>query len=125
MLWRRRGLRHAARFHSPTFSLDPLALQAFEKYVAQFERNVAAPYAAIRKDVDRRFFVLRVTKSPSRPASRWLSRARTRDIAGGSIHHFSGAMHIAGATIANVRQIMQDYPNYPKYFKPDVGKGSR
>ncbi len=46
-----------------------------------------------------------------------------KDIAGGSIHHFSGVIHIPGGTIANVRQIMQDYPNYPKYFKPDVGKG--
>jgi hypothetical protein len=33
-------------------------------------------------------------------------------------------VHIAGATIADVRHVMQDYPNYSKYFKPDVGKGS-
>jgi hypothetical protein len=46
------------------------------------------------------------------------------EIAGGSIHHFSGIMHIAGASIADVRHVMQDYSNYPKYFRPDVGKGA-
>jgi hypothetical protein len=46
------------------------------------------------------------------------------DVANGSIHHFSGAMHLDGATIEDVRQIMEDYPDYPKNFPPDVTKGS-
>lgn len=107
----------------PLFHLDPPALQAFEKYVEQFERNVTQPYVASGK--------LWIDDSPccthkgafaaGKPV---LEPRENTDIAGGSIHHYSGAMHIAGATIANVRQIMQDYPNYPNYFKPDVGKGS-
>jgi hypothetical protein len=46
------------------------------------------------------------------------------DIAGGSIHHFSGSMHLDGMTIEDIRGIMEDYPNYPKNFKPDVTKAS-
>jgi hypothetical protein len=107
----------------PTVHLDPAALQAFEAYVAQFEKNVAVPYAESGKmwiDDDaccRRKGALTSGKPVLEP------RENT-DIVGGSIHHFSGAIHIARGTIAGVRQIMQDYSNYPRYFKPDVGKAS-
>jgi hypothetical protein len=104
----------------PTFHLEPATLQAFETYVAQFQRNVAAPYAQSGKlwiDSDSHNNAFAAGKTVVEP------RENT-DIAGGSIHHFSGVIRIAGGSIADVRHIMQDYPNYPKYFKPDVGKGS-
>src|SRR5438067_9077815 len=107
----------------PTFHLEPRTLQAFENYVAQFEREVAGPYAQSGKmwiDSDsccQRSGAFSAGKPVVEP------RENT-DIAGGSIHHFSGAIHIAGGSIADVRHIMQDYVNYPKYFKPDVSKGS-
>ncbi len=106
-----------------TLHVDPLALQAFEKYVAQFDRNVMAPYAQSGKlwlD-DSSCCAHNNQFASGRPV---VEPRENRDIAGGSIHHFSGVMHITGGTIANVRRIMQDYPNYPKYFKPDVGEGS-
>jgi hypothetical protein len=108
----------------PMFHLDALALQAFEKYVAQFERNVEEPYVQSGKmwiDDTSSCCARKGALADGKPV---LEPRENTDIAGGSIHHYSGVMHIAGGSIANVREIMQDYPNYPKYFKPDVGKGS-
>jgi hypothetical protein len=107
----------------PTFHLEPGTLQAFENYVAQFDRNVAAPYEQSGKmwvdepaccKHNNAFLAGKPVVEP---------RENT-DIVGGSIHHFSGVIHIKGGTITDVRHIMQDYPNYPKYFKPDVSQGS-
>jgi len=107
----------------PVVRLDPMALQVFEKYVAQFERNVAGPYAQSGKLwMDDSSCCAR--KGPFAGGKPVVEPRENAEVTGGSIHHFSGAMHIAGATIADVRRVMQDYPNYPKYFRPDVGKGS-
>jgi hypothetical protein len=107
----------------PTFHLDPGALQTFETYVAQFERNVAMPYAESGKmwiDGDT-CCAHNGAFANGKPV---VEPRESTDIAGGSIHHYSGVIRIAGGTIADVRHIMQDYANYPKYFKPDVGKGT-
>lgn len=104
----------------PILHLDPATLQTFEAYVAQFQRNVAAPYAQSGK-----LWIDGDSHNNALPAGKPIVEPRENtDIAGGSIHHFSGVIRIAGGTIANVRQIMEDYNNYPNYFKPDVGKGS-
>jgi hypothetical protein len=107
----------------PILHLEPKTLQAFEDYVAQFDRNVAAPYeqsGTMWIDTDS-CCIRNGALSNGKPV---VEPRENTDIAGGSIHHFSGVIHIPGGTIADVRHIMQDYPNYPKYFKPDVGKGS-
>jgi hypothetical protein len=103
----------------PTFHMDPATLQTFRNYVSQFERNVAAPYVQSGKmwiDADSHNRAFAGGKAVVEP------RENT-DIAGGSIHHFSGVIHVAGGTIADVRHIMQDYTNYPTYFKGDVARG--
>lgn len=107
----------------PLFHLDTPALEAFEKYVTQFERNVEEPYVESGKLwIDDSSCC---TRKGAFTAGKPVVEARENtDIAGGSIHHYSGVMHLPGATIASFQQIMQDYPNYPKYFKPDVSKGS-
>ena len=100
--------------------LDPATLQIFQAYVAQFERNVATSYIQSGKmwiDGDSHNRAFAAGKPVVEP------RENT-DIAGGSIHHFSGAIHVTGGTIADVRHIMQDYTNYPKYFKGDVARGT-
>jgi len=104
----------------PILHLETAALQTFENYVAQFERNVAAPYVESGKMWIDDTSARKGAFAAGRPV---VEPRENTDIAGGSIHHFSGVIHIAGGTIADVRHIMQDYPNYPKYFKPDVGKG--
>lgn len=104
----------------PTFQLDPAPLKVFENYVSQFERDVYAPYAA-----SGRLWIDSVARNNAYSAGKPVLQARENtDIVKGSIHHFTGAMRISGATIADIRQVMQDYPNYPKYFRPDVSKGS-
>ena len=104
----------------PTFHLDPAPLKVFEDYVAQFERDVYQPYASSGK-----LWIDSVSRNNAYAAGKPVLQARENtDIANGSIHHFTGAMRLTGASIADVRHIMQDYPNYPKYFRPDVGKGS-
>jgi hypothetical protein len=104
----------------PTFHLEPGTIKTFENYVAQFERNVEEPF-----DQAGKMWIDNDSKSTAFQAGRPVVEPRENtDIAGGSIHHFSGTIHVRGGTIADVRHVMQDYPNYPKYFKPDVGKGS-
>lgn len=104
----------------PTFHLDSATLQIFENYVAQFERNVAVPYAQTG-----RLWIDGPPRNGAYASGKVVLEPRENtDIAGGSIHHFSGVIRIPGGTITDVRHIMQDYSNYPKYFKPDVGKGS-
>jgi len=49
---------------------------------------------------------------------------RNEDITRGSIHHFSGSLHIKGATIESLRRVMEDYPHYLQIFKPDLGAAS-
>jgi hypothetical protein len=108
----------------PTFRLDPQALQVFEKYVAQFQRNVATPYTESGKIWidDSSCCMNKASFASGKPV---VEPRENSDIVGGaSIHHFSGVVHIKAGTIANVRQIMQDYENYPRYFKPDVAKGA-
>lgn len=106
----------------PTYHLNPAALQAFQSYVANFEKSVEA---AFRANGD--FWIDHA--SPKQRAAFEAGKAvvesrENTDIANGSIHHFSGAMHVAGGTIEKVRRVMQDYPNYPRTFKPDLGRAS-
>jgi len=104
----------------PTYHLDPAPLKVFDEYVAQFEKNVARPYIETGK-----LWIDSAARNSGFGAGKPVVEARENtDIIGGSIHHFSGAMHLAGATIADVRHVMQDYPNYPRYFRPDVIKAS-
>src|ERR1700722_8198730 len=78
----------------PTLHLEPATLQVFQNYVAQFERDVAAPYAQSGKmwiDGDSHNKAFSAGKTVLEPRE-------NADIAGGSIHHYSGAIHVAGGT---------------------------
>ncbi len=107
----------------PVFHLDSATLQAFQNYVAQFERDVATPWAQSGKMwIDSSSCCVR---NGSFLAGKPVVESReNRDISGGSIHHFSGTVYVQGGSIEKVARIMRDYPNYPKYFKPEVLKGS-
>jgi hypothetical protein len=103
--------------------LDGKAIQAFENYVGSFEKNVVTPYTQSGKLwVDGAACCMRNGAFTS--GKPMVEPRENADIAGGSIHHFSGVMHLPARAIDDVRRIMQDYANYPKYFKPDVSKGS-
>jgi hypothetical protein len=104
--------------------LEPRTVQVFETYVAQFQKNVATSFEQSgRLWIDAGGSCCKAN-GPFAAGKPVVEARENTDIEGGSIHHFSGTIHIPGGAIADVRHIMQDYPNYPKYFKPDVSKGS-
>ena len=107
----------------PTLHLDDKAIETFNAYVAQFEKEVIAPYADSGKMwLDSSACCARGGAFASgKPV---VEARRNEDIAGGSIHHHTGSMHLRNGTIEDVHRIMRDYPNYPKFFRPDVSKGS-
>ena len=103
----------------PMLELDAATLKVFSDYVTAFEaRNQSRFQTAsglwIDDDASRR---------PGFDQGKSLVVAReNRGFSTGSLHHYSGAMRIPGGTIAIARRVMQDYPNYPNYFRPDVSR---
>jgi hypothetical protein len=106
-----------------TLHLEPKTVQIFDRYVSQFEKNVRTAFEQSGKMwIDSNSCCLRNGAfSSGKPV---VEARENSEVDGGSIHHFSGSIHVAGGTIADVRRIMQDYVNYPHYFKPDIAKGS-
>ncbi|HWD97699.1 MAG TPA: hypothetical protein VG345_01620 [Bryobacteraceae bacterium] len=106
----------------PTLHLDPATLKAFEEYVAEFEKGDAAAFTASGK--------LWIDNGTGLKRNAWLSgkpvvEARENEnVAAGSIHHFSGSIRVEGARLDQWRKVMQDYPDYPKLFAPDVAGAS-
>lgn len=106
----------------PVQHLEPATLALFLDYTSKFEQNVAAPFTTNGKlwiDDDHS------SKHKDFDAGKPVVEARENaDIRHGSIHHYSGSIRIPGAQIDEVRRVMQDYSNYPTYFRPDVARGS-
>ena len=108
---------------APIYHLDEKTLAAFNDYIAKFERETVTPFVESgRLWMDNGNCCVRNKTFESGKAV--IEPRMNADVASGSIHHFSGSIHIKGATIEEVRQIMEDYPDYPKNFSPDVSKGS-
>jgi len=106
----------------PTYRMDSRAVEFFNRYVAQFEKTTVAPYNDSGKLwIDDHACC---SKRGAEPGKLYVEPRENMDFSGGSIHHFSGFMRLPGVTIEDIRRIMQDYANYPKYFSPDVSKGS-
>jgi hypothetical protein len=49
-----------------------------------------------------------------------LDNGKEIDVPGGMIQHWVGAMFISGATIQQVRAVLQDYESYKYIYKPEV-----
>lgn len=106
----------------PTVQLNKKAVQAFQDYVTHFEDQVAHPFAQSgNMRIDSGCCSGKREFESGKPI---LEPRENADIGAASIHHYSAMMHLNRATVEDVRHIMQDYPNYPKYFKGDVGKAS-
>jgi hypothetical protein len=98
----------------PISHLDDKTVQAYDAYVEKFERDYVKPFADSGKLwIDGR-------SEGAVPAKGIIESRMNDDVAEGSIHHFSGSMHVEGARIEDMRRLMEDYPAYPKNFKPDV-----
>jgi len=104
----------------PILHLDSKSVKIFDAYVDKFEREVLKPYTdSGRLWIDGSSCCTNAAFT----SGKLVVEARTNDdIDGGSIHHFSGAMHLNGAKIEDMRRIMEDYPSYPVNFGPDVTK---
>ena len=107
----------------PILHLDPKTLQAYQDYVAKFDKETAAPYyESGRMWMDTSGCC---SKGSSELTATPLVEPRyNAEIPGGSVHHFSGVLHISGGTIEDVRHIMEDYPNYSKYYKGDLSRAT-
>ena len=106
----------------PTVHLDEATLAAYQEYVNSFEKTVVEQFNKTGKlwidaeccgkhgnfDSGKALVVPR----------------RNEDLAHGSVHHFSGAIRVNGATVESVRKVMEDYPHYVELFKPDLGAAS-
>jgi hypothetical protein len=107
----------------PIQHLDSGSIALFHEYTAKFEERVSAPFTSSGKmwiDDDRS------SKHRDFELGKPIVEARENQDVGnnGSIHHYSGAIRVPGASIERVRQVMQDYSNYANYFRPDVARGS-
>jgi hypothetical protein len=105
----------------PLQHLEATTLALFQVYTEKFEQRVSAPFTASGK----LFIDDDSGKRRDYDAGKPIVEAReSRDIQNGSIHHYSGSIRVPGGTIDQVRRVMQDYSNYPNFFKPDVARGS-
>ncbi|MEP6715384.1 MAG: hypothetical protein ABJC09_07400 [Terriglobia bacterium] len=101
----------------PTLHLDTPTLNAFEAYIANYEKTVEARYLSSGK------VWIDDGKKGGFDSGKPIAEPRQNaDLVNGSIHHFTGAIRVKGGTIDAVQRVMEDYPNYPKYFTPDVGR---
>jgi len=106
----------------PLSHLQASTVALFQDYTTKFEQLVSVPFTVSGKlwiDDDHS------SKRKDYDAGKPIVEAReNQDIRNGSIHHYSGSIRVPGATIDQVRRVMQSYSSYPTYFKPDVERGS-
>jgi len=106
----------------PTVHLDGSTLRLFQDYIAEFEKTDQAAFSSAGKLW---IYVQCCGKRSLFDAGKTVVEPReNKDVGSGSIHHFTGMLHVPGGTIEAVRRVMQDYPRYPKYFGPDVTAGA-
>ena len=100
--------------------LQPATIDAFNRYVADYEKNGGAKFRASREFlIDTR----RGSKRRAFESGAVLAEVlRGENIPGGHIHHLYGAIHVKGVTAEQVRAAMEDYSKYSIYYKPDVAE---
>ena len=102
----------------PTLHLDATTLKAFQDYIADFEKGQPAAFAGSGKLwIDDLTGTKRNAWAGGKPV---VDARENENVAAGSIHHFSGSIRVSGAHIEQWRKVMQDYPDYPRMFAPDV-----
>ena len=106
----------------PLSHLEAATVAIFQDYITQFEQRVSTPFSTSGKLwIDDEHSGKRKDFDAGKPV---VEARQNQDIKNGSIHHYSGTIRVPGAKIEQVRRVMQDYPNYSNYFKPDVARGS-
>jgi hypothetical protein len=106
----------------PISHLDAASLALFKNYAAKFEQQVSAPFEATGKIwIDDDYSARRRDFDAGKPV---VALRENRDRQNASIHHYSGVLRVPSATIDQLRRVMKDFDNYPKYFKPEIARGS-
>ena len=100
--------------------LTPEAQRAFDRYIQTTE-------ARLERDLNAQHFLYSnptaEQKAKLRKGELLIStgaREKAIDIPDGLIQDWNGIMFFPGATIAQVRSVMQDYPAYKDFYKPEV-----
>jgi hypothetical protein len=103
--------------------LQPATTAAFDHYIKLTEAELSQRMTA------KNFLYL--DKHPREKSALWLGQPQvlphqTLDqgqeipIPGGLVQDWIGAMFLPGVNLEKVRAVLQDYPNYKNYFKPEV-----
>jgi len=106
-----------------TVRLTPEAERAFDRYVELTEQR-------LHQDLNTEHFLWLDTHAPERArvhgdemiilARKASDQGKDVRIPSGLVQDWYGAIFIPGATIAQVRAVMQDYPNYQNVYRPEV-----
>jgi hypothetical protein len=99
--------------------------KAFDEYVRAIEAEMAADAAAQRAPVLPRLLELQSGLSQSGVvaapfAYRKVGDEASLNIQDGLINHWVGAIFVPGATVGDVRTVLQEYGNYSRIYAPDV-----
>src|SRR5260370_14157307 len=106
----------------PTIHLDEGTIKAYQDYVNTFEKTVLDQFNQSGKLwIDNECCGKRSAFESGKPL---VEPRRNEDLAHGSVHHFSGVMHVTGANIGSIRKVMQDYGHYVEIFRLDLGAAS-
>lgn len=104
-------------------NLTPETARAFDRYVEAAESRMAQDLQPARflhldaaPDLKAR---VRSGELVIQPAST-LAGAKDMQLPGGLLQDWLGMMFIPGASIAGVRAVLQDYPNYKNFYQPEV-----
>jgi hypothetical protein len=99
----------AAALAIPAYAvtLKPETSRAFDRYIEIAEKQLSTP-PFLYTTTHRGQTVVVEPKIPNIP------------VPDGLIHDWLGVLFIPGATIANVRAVMQDYDAYKRIYRPDV-----
>jgi hypothetical protein len=103
--------------------LEPQTAAAFDRYVELTE-------ARMKQDLTPDRFLLLDGKPDWQAKVRGgriivesgatLDNGKQVDVPNGMIQHWVGTMFIPGASMAQVKTVLQDYDNYKNFYKPDV-----
>lgn len=92
-----------------TTSLQPHTVASWDDYIARFESGRSSSAALLNTDDD----LIVQDRNP-------LGGNAGNDVPDGFIHNWIGAVRIPGATVADVRAVLEDYPHYAEIYAPDV-----
>jgi hypothetical protein len=113
------GIPHALA----SVRLTPEAERAFDRYVELTEQR-------LQRGLNAEHFLWLDSRAPERArvrngemivlARKASDQGKDIRIPSGLVQDWYGAIFIPGATVAQVRAVMQDYPNYQNVYRPEV-----